>query len=94
MFFILITYNLNSFFFFSKWLESTNANKTSSRSHAILQVIIEYNDKIEGMGNEIKIGKLSLIDLAGSERGTYLIYDLFFNYFFFFFQNVYAFYTY
>ena len=48
--------------------EATNANETSSRSHAILQVLVEYKDKITGLDAEIKIGKLSLIDLAGSER--------------------------
>lgn len=48
--------------------EATNANETSSRSHAILQVLVEYKDKITGLEAEVKIGKLSLIDLAGSER--------------------------
>jgi kinesin family protein 18/19 len=48
--------------------EATNANETSSRSHAILQVLVEYKDKVTGIDAEIKIGKLSLIDLAGSER--------------------------
>jgi len=48
--------------------EATNANETSSRSHAILQVLVEYKDKVTGTDAEIKIGKLSLIDLAGSER--------------------------
>lgn len=50
--------------------EATNANETSSRSHAILQVQVEYKDKITGLEVEIKIGKLSLIDLAGSERAS------------------------
>lgn len=48
--------------------EATNANETSSRSHAILQVLVEYKEKVTGIDAEIKIGKLSLIDLAGSER--------------------------
>lgn len=48
--------------------EATNANETSSRSHAILQVLVEYKEKVTGLDAEIKIGKLSLIDLAGSER--------------------------
>ncbi|KAG9160749.1 hypothetical protein Leryth_021917 [Lithospermum erythrorhizon] len=48
--------------------EPTRANATSSRSHAILQVIIEYRMK-DASDNIVKrIGKLSLIDLAGSER--------------------------
>jgi len=50
--------------------EATNANETSSRSHAILQVQVEYKDKVTGLEAEIKIGKLSLIDLAGSERAS------------------------
>jgi kinesin family protein 18/19 len=50
--------------------EATGANETSSRSHAILQVLIEYKDKNSGIEVEIKMGKLSLIDLAGSERAS------------------------
>ncbi|KZV21715.1 hypothetical protein F511_02873 [Dorcoceras hygrometricum] len=48
--------------------EPTRANETSSRSHAILQVIVEYRTK-DALDNVVnRIGKLSLIDLAGSER--------------------------
>lgn len=50
--------------------EATNANETSSRSHAVLQIICEYKDKGSGIKSEIKVGKLSLIDLAGSERAA------------------------
>lgn len=50
--------------------EATNANETSSRSHAILQVVVEYKDKATGLEAELKLGKLSLIDLAGSERAS------------------------
>lgn len=50
--------------------EATDANETSSRSHAILQVVIEYRDKNSGTETEINFAKLSLIDLAGSERAT------------------------
>ncbi|KAM7280837.1 hypothetical protein ACFE04_007971 [Oxalis oulophora] len=48
--------------------EPTRANETSSRSHAILQVMVEY--KVKDVSNNIvnRVGKLSLIDLAGSER--------------------------
>ncbi|CAL9093845.1 unnamed protein product [Musa acuminata var. zebrina] len=48
--------------------EPTRANETSSRSHAILQVVVaEY--KCNDSGTIVRrIGKLSLIDLAGSER--------------------------
>ena len=50
--------------------EATGANETSSRSHAILQVAIEYKDKNSGIDFEVKYSKLSLIDLAGSERAS------------------------
>ncbi|KAK9288295.1 hypothetical protein L1049_016746 [Liquidambar formosana] len=48
--------------------EPTRANETSSRSHAILQVVVEYRVKDESMNVVNRVGKLSLIDLAGSER--------------------------
>ncbi|CAH9088092.1 unnamed protein product [Cuscuta europaea] len=48
--------------------EPTRANETSSRSHAILQVMVEYRAK-DGSDNVVsRVGKLSLVDLAGSER--------------------------
>ena len=50
--------------------ESTNANETSSRSHAILQIMVSYKNKASGINYEIKYGKLNLIDLAGSERAS------------------------
>ncbi|OAY62915.1 Kinesin-13A [Ananas comosus] len=49
---------------------TTGANEESSRSHAILQLAIKRSPD----GNESKppriVGKLSFIDLAGSERGA------------------------
>ncbi|KAK9009261.1 hypothetical protein V6N11_035804 [Hibiscus sabdariffa] len=48
--------------------EPTRANETSSRSHAILQVVAEYRVKDASMNVINRVGKLSLIDLAGSER--------------------------
>ncbi|XP_022135527.1 kinesin-like protein KIN-8A isoform X2 [Momordica charantia] len=48
--------------------EPTRANETSSRSHAILQVTVEYRARDGGMNVVNRVGKLSLIDLAGSER--------------------------
>ncbi|KAJ3311297.1 Kinesin-like protein kif19 [Boothiomyces sp. JEL0838] len=42
--------------------ESTGANVTSSRSHAVLQIFISYKSTDKGM----RFSKLSLIDLAGS----------------------------
>ncbi|KAG6585011.1 Kinesin-like protein [Phytophthora cinnamomi] len=65
--------------------ESTAANSVSSRSHAVLQVHIEQQEKIYHCGSasdpedidekgsentEVKFGKLSLVDLAGSERAA------------------------
>ena len=50
--------------------EATGANETSSRSHAILQISIEFNELHSGISLEIKNSKLSLIDLAGSERAS------------------------
>ena len=61
--------------------EETDANETSSRSHAILQILVSYKEKENNIVNEnltvnninnndIKFGKLSLIDLAGSERAS------------------------
>ncbi|XP_068100587.1 kinesin-like protein KIF19 isoform X2 [Hyperolius riggenbachi] len=50
--------------------EPTAANKTSSRSHAILQVIVKHGDKITNTSEESPMGKLFLIDLAGSERAS------------------------
>ncbi|XP_055379321.1 kinesin-like protein Klp68D [Condylostylus longicornis] len=43
----------------------TNMNEHSSRSHAIFMIKIEM---CEEESNTIKVGKLNLIDLAGSER--------------------------
>jgi kinesin family protein 18/19 len=50
--------------------EPTKANETSSRSHAVLQIIVEFKDKAVGTSSDIYMGKLSLIDLAGSERAS------------------------
>lgn len=49
---------------------TTGANEESSRSHAILQLAVKRSSD----GSETKlprvVGKLSFIDLAGSERGA------------------------
>ena len=50
--------------------ESTNANQTSSRSHAVFQIVVTTRSKTRSTEVETLVGKLSLIDLAGSERGT------------------------
>lgn len=47
---------------------STGANSDSSRSHAILQVLLKPASKKKSLAPPI--GKLSFIDLAGSERGA------------------------
>ncbi|GAB5361490.1 hypothetical protein AAMO2058_000717700 [Amorphochlora amoebiformis] len=50
--------------------EPTAANKVSSRSHAVLQVLVESKAKTAGTTHTVKIGKFSLVDLAGSERAS------------------------
>ena len=50
--------------------ESTMANAESSRSHAICQIMLVTRDRIKNTEEEHLEGKLSLIDLAGSERGN------------------------
>jgi kinesin family protein 18/19 len=49
---------------------ATAANEVSSRSHAVLQVVVESRDRTPGIVANIKVGKLSLVDLAGSERAA------------------------
>jgi len=48
--------------------EATKANSTSSRSHAVLSICIEASEALADVRKEMALGKLSLIDLAGSER--------------------------
>ncbi|CAI8612837.1 unnamed protein product [Vicia faba] len=45
--------------------EPTRANETSSRSHAVLQVVVEYRVRDAALNIIHRVGKLSLIDLAG-----------------------------
>ncbi|EFX74314.1 hypothetical protein DAPPUDRAFT_129226 [Daphnia pulex] len=47
----------------------TDHNAESSRSHAVFQVWIKQSDRASGLSNNFKVAKMSLIDLAGSERG-------------------------
>jgi hypothetical protein len=49
--------------------EATGANLVSSRSHAVLQLVIESRDRLPGT-KSVRCSKLSLIDLAGSERAN------------------------
>jgi kinesin family protein 18/19 len=50
--------------------QPTAANEVSSRSHAVLQVVVECRDRAPGTVSHVKVGKLSLVDLAGSERAA------------------------
>ncbi|NXO56638.1 KIF19 protein, partial [Aramus guarauna] len=50
--------------------EPTAANKTSSRSHAVLQVTVTQKSQRQEIGEEMRIGKLFMVDLAGSERAA------------------------
>ena len=50
--------------------EPTAANKTSSRSHAVLQVTVRQQNRVKNTMQEIRTGKLFMIDLAGSERAA------------------------
>ena len=50
--------------------EPTAANQTSSRSHAVLQVTVRQQNRVKNTMQEIRTGKLFMIDLAGSERAA------------------------
>lgn len=50
--------------------QATNANAQSSRSHAIFQIYIEKHDYSSPHTMSIRLSKMSLIDLAGSERAA------------------------
>ena len=51
-------------------MASTNANQFSSRSHAILQIIVEKRQKTRNVVEQYTQSKLFLVDLAGSERAA------------------------
>ncbi|XP_066119519.1 kinesin-like protein KIF18B isoform X1 [Saccopteryx bilineata] len=48
----------------------TDANATSSRSHAIFQIFVKQQDRVPGLTQALRVAKMSLIDLAGSERAS------------------------
>ncbi|KAI0222183.1 Kinesin-like protein KIF18A [Lamellibrachia satsuma] len=48
----------------------TDANAESSRSHAVFQVFVRQRDRTANLSTDFRVAKLSLIDLAGSERAT------------------------
>lgn len=48
----------------------TDMNATSSRSHAVFQIYLRQQDKTASIDQNVRIAKMSLIDLAGSERAS------------------------
>ncbi|PNJ87616.1 KIF19 isoform 1, partial [Pongo abelii] len=50
--------------------EPTAANQTSSRSHAVLQVAVRQRSRVKNILQEVRHGRLFMIDLAGSERAS------------------------
>uniref|UniRef100_A0A8C0TBK7 Kinesin-like protein n=1 Tax=Canis lupus familiaris TaxID=9615 RepID=A0A8C0TBK7_CANLF len=50
--------------------EPTATNKTSSRSHAVLQVTVRQRSRGPDLVEEVRVGKLFMVDLAGSERAS------------------------
>jgi len=48
----------------------TDANAESSRSHAVFQVSLRQKSRATAATADVRLAKLSMIDLAGSERGT------------------------
>lgn len=58
--------------------EPTAANRTSSRSHAVLQVAVKQQSRCRDVLQEVRFARLFMIDLAGSERAAQvgvLLYD-------------------
>ncbi|XP_063887911.1 kinesin-like protein KIF18A [Scylla paramamosain] len=49
---------------------ATDANAESSRSHAVFQIFVRQQDLEASAKATVTISKLSMIDLAGSERGA------------------------
>ncbi|XP_062946031.1 kinesin-like protein KIF19 [Cynocephalus volans] len=50
--------------------EPTATNKTSSRSHAVLQVTVHQQSRSTDLVEEVHVGRLFMVDLAGSERAS------------------------
>uniref|UniRef100_A0A8C3WGI2 Kinesin-like protein n=1 Tax=Catagonus wagneri TaxID=51154 RepID=A0A8C3WGI2_9CETA len=50
--------------------EPTAANRTSSRSHAVLQVAVRQRSRARDILQEVRQGRLFMVDLAGSERAS------------------------
>lgn len=51
-------------------MSPTEANATSSRSHAVLQINVSQKDRNAGVHEPHTMATLSIIDLAGSERAS------------------------
>jgi len=52
-------------------IDHTEANATSSRSHAVLEINVKrWERSAKGKEKHVLCGKLSLVDLAGSERAS------------------------
>jgi len=54
----------------NRTMSPTEANATSSRSHAVLQINVNQRDKVSGLHENHTAATLSIIDLAGSERAS------------------------
>ncbi|KAG1954053.1 kinesin-like protein KIF18A [Pimephales promelas] len=48
----------------------TDMNASSSRSHAVFQIYLRQQDKTATLNPNVRVAKMSLIDLAGSERAS------------------------
>ncbi|XP_005150777.2 kinesin-like protein KIF18A isoform X2 [Melopsittacus undulatus] len=48
----------------------TDVNASSSRSHAVFQIYLRQQDKPASISQNVRIAKMTLIDLAGSERAS------------------------
>ncbi|CAH2318866.1 kinesin KIF18B isoform X2, partial [Pelobates cultripes] len=48
----------------------TDANASSSRSHAVFQIYVKQQDRTASINQDVRVAKMSLIDLAGSERAS------------------------
>jgi len=54
----------------NRTMSPTEANATSSRSHAVLQINVLQKPKTAGLSENHLMATLSIIDLAGSERAS------------------------
>uniref|UniRef100_A0A8C6Y4X8 Kinesin-like protein n=1 Tax=Naja naja TaxID=35670 RepID=A0A8C6Y4X8_NAJNA len=48
----------------------TDVNASSSRSHAVFQIYLRQQDKTASINQNVRVAKMCLIDLAGSERAS------------------------